>query len=178
MYVQAALMTTLEKRDAATQPKTTHSALGQTEAVKTASNEPISTVSQPSSWRRLRMSAARHPRLIQLGVLSVIATGTTLFLLYSLFKGAWSANQNNFAILQTIFKMELDRESAHTLNDNPQKVVTRSFTSLEPYVAENNWEWRNRFGSTITYQKQDRWLIASCTPYSPLYLVCDLSEAP
>ena len=74
--------------------------------------------------------------------------------------------------------MEVGRESTHPIDNDPQKVVTRSFTSLEPHVAEDDWEWRNRFGSTITYQKQDRWLIASCSPYSPLYLVCDLSEVP
>ena len=122
--------------------------------------------------------AARHPRLIQFGVLSAIATGTVFFLLYTLFKGAWSTHQDNFAILQTIFKMELGRESTLAIDEDPQRVITRSFTSLEPYVAENDWEWHNRFGSTITYAKQDRWLIASCSPYSPLYLVCDLSEVP
>ena len=153
----------LEKRDDAKQPATA---------------ELKSTVSKPNRWRRMRMTAARHPRLVQFGILSAIATATLCFLLYSLFKGAWSANQDNFAILQTIFKMELGRNSTLAIDDNPQRVVTRSFTSLEPYVAEDDWEWRNRFGSTITYAKQDRWLIASCSPYSPLYLVCDLSEVP
>ena len=74
--------------------------------------------------------------------------------------------------------MELGRNSALEIDENPQRVVTRSFTSLEPYVTNDNWEWHNRFGSTITYTKPDRWLIASCSPYSPLYLVCDLSEVP
>lgn len=114
----------------------------------------------------------------QFGFLSAIATGTAFFLLYTLFEGAWSVNQDNFAILQTIFKMELGRESTLAINENPQRVMTRSFTSLEPYVAKDNWEWRNRFGSTITYANQERLLIASCSPYSPLYLVCDLSEIP
>jgi hypothetical protein len=36
----------------------------------------------------------------------------------------------------------------------------------------------NRFGSTITYGQQDQRLIASCSPYSPLYVICDLSEIP
>ncbi|PZO07659.1 MAG: hypothetical protein DCF25_22660, partial [Leptolyngbya foveolarum] len=124
-------MTTLEERDAATQPTTTHPASSQAKIVETAANKPLSTVSQPSTWRRLRMSAARHPRLIQFGILGAIATGTTVFLLYSLFKGAWSANQNNYAILQTIFKMELGRKSALPVGDNPQTVITHTFTSLE-----------------------------------------------
>ena len=170
-------METLEKRDAASQP-TTNPASTQLSATKPAANEPVSTVSKPSNWRRLRMTAARHPRLIQFGVLSAIATSTACFLLYSLFKGAWSANQDNFAILHTIFKMEIGRDSTLAIEGNPQRVITRSFTSLEPHVAQNDWEWSNRFGSTTTYQKQDRWLIASCSPYSPLYLVCDLSEVP
>ncbi len=177
-------MTTLENQDAAEQPPTDHSASRQTEVVETAANKPLpmgsQLVRQPStsSWRRLRRSAARHPRLIQFGILGAIATGTAGFLLYSLFKGAWSANQNNLAILQSISRMELSGKSAIAIHNNPQKVITHTFTSLEPYVAADGWEWRNRFGSTITYQKQDRWLIASCTPYSPLYLVCDLNEVP
>ena len=171
-------METLEKRDAASQPTTTRPASNQANSANPAANEPVSIVSKPSTWRRLRMTAARHPRLVQFGVLSAIATGTAFFLLYSLFKGAWSTNQDNFAILQTIFKMEIGRDSTLAIDDNPQRVITRSFTSLEPHVAQNDWEWSNRFGSTITYQKQDRWLIASCSPYSPLYLVCDLSEVP
>ncbi|MGB3765886.1 MAG: hypothetical protein WA947_04965 [Phormidesmis sp.] len=170
-------MTTLEKTDAATQPSAVRPASSQIEAA-IAADKPVSIVRRPSTWRRLRMSAARHPRIVQLGVLSAIATGTAFFLLYSLFKGAWSENQDNFAILHTIFKMEIGRDSALAIDNNPQRVTTRSFTSIEPYVAKDNWEWRNRFGSTITYQKQDRWLIASCSPYSPLYLVCDLSEVP
>lgn len=173
-------METLEKSDAATQPTTNRSTVTQTKdhPARASSDSPVSKVSKPSAWRRLRMSAARHPRLVQFGLLSTIAAGTTCFLLYSLFKGAWSSNQNNFAILQTIFKMEAGRNSTLPIDGDPQRVVTRSFTSLEPYVAQDDWAWRNRFGSTITYQNQDRWLIASCSPYSPLYLVCDLSEVP
>ena len=194
-------MNTLEQRDAAMQPATTRPATdtnAQVDAqvgdrvgaqvntqVDTKFNTQIkptsalaSTVIKPSAWRRLRMTVARHPRLVQFGFLSAIATGTACFLLYSLFKDAWSPDQNNLAILQTIFKMELNRDSAQPIEGDPQRVVTRSFTSLEPYVAQEDWQWRNRFGSTTTYQKQDRWLIASCSPYSPLYLICDLSEIP
>ena len=178
-------METLEKRDAAMQPATTRPAAeadAKVDALTDAQIKPggalVSTVSKPNAWRRLRMTVARHPRLVQFGFLSAIATGTACFLLYSLFKGAWSPDQNNFAILQTIFKMELSRDSTRPIEGDPQWVITRSFTSLEPYVAQDDWEWRNRFGSTITYQKQDRWLIASCSPYSPLYMICDLSEIP
>lgn len=171
-------MDTLKERDAATQPPTTQAATTKPKPTESAANQPVSTVSKPTAWRRFRMTTQRHPRLVKLGLFSAIATTTAFLLLYSLFKGAWSADRDNFAILQTIFKMELGRDSTLAINGNPQRVITRSFTSLEPHVAQEDWEWSNRFGSTITYQKQDRWLIASCTPYSPLYLICDLSEVP
>ena len=108
----------------------------------------------------------------------MLFSGTSLFLLYSLFKGAWSPHQDNVAVLKTILKMELERENSRLLDLEPHKVVTRSYQSLDPHVASDGWVWINRFGSTITYGKQEQRLIASCSAYSPLYLVCSLSEIP
>jgi len=128
--------------------------------------------------RRVGGAIARHPRITQTAVLLLLATGTGCFLLYSLFKGAWSPHQDNIGILTTIFKMELNREDTRVLEDDSRQVITRSYQSLEPYVAEDEWVWVNRFGSTITYGRQDQRLIASCSAYSPLYMVCSLSEIP
>jgi len=132
--------------------------------------------------RRVGAVVSRHPVLAQIAVLLVLISGTGCFLLYSLFKGAWSPEKNNLSILGSILKMEIARESALAIDGNPQQVVTRSYQSLEPYVATEDWVWVNRFGSTSTYGKQDgkqdQRLIASCSAYSPLYLVCNLSETP
>lgn len=131
-----------------------------------------------SRLRRIGSAIARHPRLTQTFLLLAIASGTGLFLLYSLFKGAWSPEQDNLKILHTIFKMETSRESTLTIDGDEQQVVTRSFRSLETYVETDGWIWINRFGSTITYGEQEQRLIASCSPYSPLYMICSLSEIP
>ena len=131
-----------------------------------------------SRLRRLGSAFVRHPRLAQTAILLVLATGTGAFLLFSLFRGAWSPHQNNIGVLTTIFKMELNREDTRIIEENPQQVITRSYRSLEPYVANDDWVWINRFGSTITYGRKDQRLIASCSAYSPLYLICNLSEIP
>lgn len=128
--------------------------------------------------RKVGSAIARHPRITQSVLLLALISGTSLFLLYSLFKGAWSSEQDNLKILNTILKMEIARESAIALEDSSNQVVTRSFQSLEPYVENDGWTWVNRFGSTITYSKQEQLLIASCSPYSPLYMICSLSEIP
>ncbi|MEL7226831.1 MAG: hypothetical protein AAGL17_18850, partial [Cyanobacteria bacterium J06576_12] len=94
------------------------------------------------------------------------------------FKDAWSPQYDNLVILKTIFKMELNREDTRMVGEDPQQVITRSYQSLEPYVEDDGWVWVNRFGGTITYGKQEQRLIASCDAYSPLYLVCNLSEIP
>jgi len=131
-----------------------------------------------SRLRRVGRALARHPRLTQTAVLLMLATGTGAFLLYSVFKGAWSPHQDNIGVLTTIFKMELNRENTRAIGEDSQHVITRSYQSLEPYVADDEWVWINRFGGTITYGKQDQRLIASCSAYSPLYLICNLSEIP
>ncbi len=140
---------------------------------------PIVTADRPSRLRRMGSAIARHPRLIQSVVLLILLAGTSSFLLYSLFRGAWSPEKDNKAILQTIFAMETERKDALPIDQNsPQQIVTRSYADLEPYVEADGWTWINRFGSTITYGRQDQRLIASCSAYSPLYLVCNLSEIP
>ncbi|MGC1217184.1 MAG: hypothetical protein WA783_18925 [Phormidesmis sp.] len=132
--------------------------------------------------RRVGAVVSRHPVLVQIAVLLVLTSGAGCFLLYSLFKGAWSPEKDNLSILSSILKMEIARKSALAIDGNSQQVVTRSYQSLEPYVATEDWVWINRFGSTSTYGKQDgkqdQRLIASCSAYSPLYLVCNLSEIP
>ncbi len=140
---------------------------------------PIVTADKPNRLRRIGSAIARHPRLIQFVVLLILLTGTSSFLLYNLFSGAWSPEKDNKAILQTIFAMEAERKDALPIDgDSPQQIVTRSYADLEPYVEADGWTWINRFGSTITYGRQDQRLIASCSAYSPLYLVCNLSEIP
>ncbi len=140
---------------------------------------PVQAASIPpknSRLRRIGQFAGRHSTLTQVVIFMAIASGTSLVLLYLLFKGAWSDHKDNFAILNTIFKMETSRESSLMIGDNDQRVVTRTFSTLEPHLETDGWTWINRFGSTITYGKQDQRLIASCSPYSPLYIVCDFSE--
>ncbi|MEL7143131.1 MAG: hypothetical protein AAGL08_13030 [Cyanobacteria bacterium J06573_11] len=136
------------------------------------------TPKPPSKLRRAGRFVARHPRWVQAFLLLALTSGTGCFLLYSLFKGAWTPERDNLTILQTIFKMELERDSTRRIDGDPQQVVTRSYQSLEPYLEEDGWVWVNRFGSTITYGNQNKRLIASCSPYSPLYMVCSLSEIP
>lgn len=131
-----------------------------------------------SRLRRTGRAIARHPKLTQAAVLLLLISGTGSFLLYSLFKDAWSPQYDNLVILKTIFKMELNREDTRMVGEDPQQVITRSYQSLEPYVEDDGWVWVNRFGGTITYGKQEQRLIASCDAYSPLYLVCNLSEIP
>ena len=131
-----------------------------------------------SRLRKIGRIIVRHPRITQSILLLVLISGTGLFLLYSLFKGAWSLEQDNLKILNTILKMEMSRESAITIEGNNNQVLTRSFQSLEPYLEDDGWTWVNRFGSTITYNKQEQILIASCSSYSPLYMICSLSEIP
>ncbi len=157
----------------------------ETENREAAANQPsaepaiAATVAKPSRWRKLRTGISKHPRLIQLAVLLLLLGGTSAVSLYCLFKGAWPKHQDNVAILGSILKMELSRENSRAIDDNnTQRVVTRSFASLEEYVEADGWKWLNRFGSTMTYGKQEQRLIASCSPYSPLYVICDLSEIP
>lgn len=144
----------------------------------TASTSPKPPRAKAGRLRRTGRFIARHPRLTQTVVLLLLVTGTGTFLLYALFKDAWSPHQDNIGVLTTIFKMELNRETTRVIGEDPQQVITRSYQSLEPYLADDEWVWINRFGSTITYGKQDQRLIASCSAYSPLYLVCNLSEIP
>ena len=133
---------------------------------------------KPSRLRKVGRVIAHHPRITQLVLLLAFISGTSVFLLYSLFKGAWSPEQDNLKILSTILEMEVSRESTIAIEGDNNQVLTRSFQSLEPYVEEDGWTWVNRFGSTITYRKQEQTLIASCSPYSPLYMICSLSEIP
>ena len=130
----------------------------------------ITPASVPPKRRRLKQlssAIARHPQLTKTFIFLAFTGGTGFFLLYSLFKGAWTPERDNLIILNTILKMELNRESTRAINDNPQQLVTRSYESLEPHVEADDWRWVNRFGGTITYGKQDQRLIASCSPYSP-----------
>jgi hypothetical protein len=131
------------------------------------------------AWQRFRTGVAAHPRLLQVAILLLLMGSTSAMLLYFLFRGAWPNHPDNVAILGSILKMELGREDSRAIHeDNAQRVVTRTFSTLERYVEADGWTWMNRFGSTITYGQQDQRLIASCSPYSPLYVICDLSEIP
>lgn len=145
--------------------------------VKPSTKQPTPTP-KPSRLRRVSRFMARHPRWVQAFLLLALTSGTGCFLLYSLFRGAWTPERDNLTILQTIFKMEIKRDSTRIIDGDPQQVVTRSYQSLEPYMEEDGWIWVSRFGSTITYGSQNKRLIASCSPYSPLYMVCSLSEIP
>jgi hypothetical protein len=132
-----------------------------------------------SFGHKLRNRILAQPRLIQLAIALMLLGGTSALLLYILFRGAWPQHQDNKVILSSILKMELGRDSSRVIDENDaQRVVTRSFSTLESYLAADGWTWINRFGSTITYGKQNQRLIASCSPYSPLYTICDLSEIP
>lgn len=142
---------------------------------------PAASPARPSLAAQLRSvgsAVASHPRLVSLLALLLVAGGTGICLLYLLFRGALSQHQNNAVILQTIWKMEIERKDAIALKNNPDRIVTRTFLTLEPHVEADGWTWINRFGSTITYGRQEQRMIASCSPYSPLYLICDLSEIP
>jgi len=148
-----------------------------------ATDLPSATGRKPSRLRQIGSAIARHPRIVQLAILLVVLTGTSSYLLYSLFRGAWSPEKDNIAILKTIVTMELEREDAVPLADSESEsgsnlVVTRSYVDLEPYLETDGWIWINRFGSTTTYGRQEERLIASCSTYSPLYLICNLSEIP
>ncbi len=152
-------------------------------SVAEATADTAKTITQPGQWRRFRNTVARHPKLTQLALLLTLAGGTSIVLLTLLFRGAWSGHQDNLAILSTILKMELSRADSLPLNTSPlkeneQRLVTRTFSTLEPHLETDGWAWINRFGSTMTYGKQDQRLIVSCSPYSPLYIICDLSEIP
>ncbi|MEM9152428.1 MAG: hypothetical protein AAGB19_18500 [Cyanobacteria bacterium P01_F01_bin.3] len=153
--------------------------LKERESTTVITPSPITTEPAQPKFSRLRhvgQAIARHPRITQAAVLLMLTTGTGVFLLYSLFKGAWSPHQDNIGILTTIFKMEMRRENTQLIDDNPQQVITRSYKSLESHVSDDNWVWINRFGSTVTYGRQEQRIIASCSAYSPLYLICSLSE--
>lgn len=131
-----------------------------------------------SRWRSVRAQVARRARLLQIAGLLLTLGGTSIFLLCLLFRDAWSEHQDNFGILQTILKMELGRDDALAIENDSQQVVTRAYANLEPYLETDGWIWINRFGSTMTYGREEQRLIASCSPYSPLYLICNLSEIP
>lgn len=153
----------------------------QTSSRETVSKANTSKGSNPkvSRWKKIGKAIAHHPRITTTALLLALASGTGIVLLCLLFKGAWSSHQDNVAILNTILKMELGREDTLAIDEaDTQQVITRTYLTLEPYVAQDDWTWINRFGSTITYGKQDQRLIASCSAYSPLYLICDLSEIP
>ncbi len=150
----------------------------QQQAIRSSLNPLPLASSKSNRSNRVGATMARHSTLIQIALSLVLVSGTGCFLLYLLFRGAWSPDKDNVSILRTIFKMEVSRKNTLTLEGDPQQVVTRSYQSLEPYVAAENWIWINRFGDTVTYGKQDQRLIASCSAYSPLYLVCNLGEIP
>ncbi len=178
-------MPTLSNRETETQETETQEITQEAEAHQPSAEPNPSPALHPptpakhSHWRKLRMGVASHPRLIQLTVLLILLSATSTVLLYDLFKGAWPQHQDNADILGSILKMELGRESSRAIHeDNAQRVVTRSFSTLESYVEADGWKWLNRVGSTMTYGKQEQRLIASCSPYSPLYVICDLSEIP
>ncbi|MEL6814232.1 MAG: hypothetical protein AAFP03_05375 [Cyanobacteria bacterium J06598_3] len=183
-------MTRLETRESAT-----GTALDETTAEKTAATTTLTRQTSPqqhvakgksvkgakqkvSRWKKVGRAIARHPRITTTALLFTLASGTGVVLLCLLFKGAWSGHRDNVSILRTIWEMEVAREDTLAINDNTQQVVTRTYLTLEAQVAQDDWTWINRFGSTITYGKQNQRLIASCSAYSPLYLVCDLSEIP
>lgn len=198
-------MTTLQKRESATgessPDETTDGKTAATKATTAVATKPVSIKTSPRKgvsegqtskgkdskrakpkvrgWQKLGKAIARHPRITTTALLLALASGTGIVLLCLLFKGAWSGHQDNVGILHTLLKMELAREDTLAINDDDtQQVITRTYLTLEPYVAQDDWTWINRFGSTITYGKQDQRLIASCSAYSPLYLICDLSEIP
>ncbi len=178
-------MTTIKTREPAADPSPPHPTAANTTSNTTTVPKQDSKLKEsklkspkPSRWTKARRRIARHPRLVTTVVLLSLASGTGLFLLYLLFRGAWSSHQDNLAILHTIFKMEIAQEDTLEIDQNPQQVVTRTYLTLEPHVGHDGWMWVNRFGSTITYGKYEQRLIASCSSYSPLYLVCDLSEIP
>lgn len=129
-------------------------------------------------WRRFAGTILRYPNVAQVLLFLVVMGGTSLVLLCLLFKGAWSDRDNNLKVINTILKMELQREDARMLETSPERIVTHTFKTLEPHVEADGWTWVNRFGNTITYGKQEQRMIASCRPYSPLYMICDLGEIP
>ncbi|MEO1387694.1 MAG: hypothetical protein AAFV85_10015 [Cyanobacteria bacterium J06634_6] len=150
---------------------------------ESATVAPTSVVSpdampKPGRLRSVGQAIARHPKITQAVVLLILISGTGVFLLYLLFRDAWSPEHDNIGVMRTIFQMETQRESTLPLEDNPQQVVTRSYQTLENSVEADGWVWINRFGSTITFGKQEQRMIASCSPYSALYLVCNLGEIP
>ena len=134
--------------------------------------------SKRSRLRRLGRAIAHYPNLAQMLIFMMAIGGTSLVLLGLLFRDAWSDRHNNTAIISAILKMELAREDFRVIESSPERVVTHTFATLEPHVEADGWTWINRFGNTITYGKQDQRMIASCSPYSPLYVVCDLGEIP
>lgn len=166
-------MTTIKSRKSTTDPLSQPSSVPPRPTAPTPSPAPT-----PNHWQRRCVALTHHPWLITTAGFLALISGTSLFLLFLLFRGAWSQHQNNVAILQTILKMELTRKDTWTLGDDSQQVVTRTYLTLEPHFSQSGWVWINRFGSTITYGNQDRRMIVSCSPYSPLYLICDLSEIP
>ncbi|PZO55547.1 MAG: hypothetical protein DCF15_10240 [Phormidesmis priestleyi] len=144
---------------------------------------PTAIILRPNRWRMMTAILARHPRILTGLVLLAIASSTSAFLGYQLFKGALTYHRDNLAILRTLLKMELAQASALPLENDPQQLITRTYSTLEPHLEADGWQWVNRFGSTSTYAKQNQTkqnqqLIVSCSSYSPLYLICNISEIP
>lgn len=174
------------KKAVTTQPETKQPTAKQPSAKRSASREASNTAShkQPENLplqrlRQLRRWLGQHPKIVQLACLITLTSGTTFVLLALLFKGAWTTYpDNNLAVLRSIFLMETSRDTARTIANDDSQVVTRSFNSLDPYLSADDWSWVNRFGNTVTYTREDEHLIASCRSYSPVYMVCNLSEIP
>lgn len=137
---------------------------------------PTAIILRPNRWRRITARVAHHPRILTGLALLAIVGSTSALLGYQLFKGAWANHRDNAKIVRTLLKMELAQASALPLENNPQQLITRTYSTLEPHLEADGWQWINRFGSTSTYAKPNQQLIVSCSPYSPLYLICDVSE--
>ncbi len=139
---------------------------------------PMAIILRPNRWRRITARIAHHPKILTGLALLAIASSTSAFLGYQLFKEALANHRDNIAILRTLLEMELAQASALPIENDPQQLITRTYSTLEPYLEADGWQWVNRFGSTSTYVKPNQQLIVSCSPYSPLYLICDTSEIP
>lgn len=70
--------------------------------------------------------------------------------------------------------MELTRSDAVAIASNPNRLITRNFSTITTYLEGKGWTLKDQFGATLVYLEGDRRRYATCLVYARGYLICTL----
>lgn len=108
---------------------------------------------------------------------SLIVTGLALFIFMLFFGTALFQERNSLPVFSAVLRLELSGIEIAPISSNSNLLIQKvgeGEAPLTEYLSENGWEFIDRLGSAIFYEKDGATLTVSSRMFSRRYIIYEL----